>query len=128
MELHIELFVADLERSRDFYTRVLGFSVVRQKDDGFTELRRGSAVLALNRLDILKPGHPARPAVGERIARGVEVVLVDPELEATYAHVIASGWPISTPLTEQPWGMTDFRVVDPDGCYIRITAPPPATD
>jgi hypothetical protein len=31
---------------------------------------------------------------------------------------------MSTPMTEQPWGMTDFRLVDPDGCYIRVTAPP----
>ena len=124
MELHVEFFVEDLERSRDFYTRVLGFQITRQKDDGFTEMRRGSAVLALNSQTILNADHPARPGPHERIAKGVEIVLVAEDLDAAYAQVLASGWPLSTPITDQPWGMTDFRVVDPDCCYIRVTAPP----
>jgi catechol 2,3-dioxygenase-like lactoylglutathione lyase family enzyme len=124
MELHVEFFVADLERSRDFYTRVLGFEITRQKRDGFTELRRGSAILALNSDSILQADHPARPAPNERIGKGVEIVLVAPDLDAVYDQVLATGWPLSTPLTDQPWGMTDFRLTDPDGCYIRLTAPP----
>jgi catechol 2,3-dioxygenase-like lactoylglutathione lyase family enzyme len=124
MELHIEFFVRDLPRSRDFYTRVLGFEIIRQQEDGFTELRRGSAVIALNDLAILKHGHPARPRLDERIGKGVEIVLVAEDLDAIYHHVLATGWPLSTPMTEQPWGMTDFRILDPDGCYVRVTARP----
>ena len=123
MELHVEFFVDDLARSRDFYTRVLGFRISRQKEDGFTELTQGAATLAINSREILTPGHPARPAPGERMGRGVEVVLVAPDLEVVYDRVLASGWPLSTPMTKQPWGMTDFRLIDPDGYYIRITAP-----
>ena len=124
MDLHVEFFVEDLERSRDFYTRVLGFAITRQKEDGFTELRRGSATLALNSRRILNADHPARPAPNERIGKGVEIVLVAKALDAVYEQVLASGWPLSTPMTDQPWGMTDFRVIDPDGVYIRVTAPP----
>ncbi len=124
MELHIEFFVQDLARSRQFYTRVLGFTIMRQKEDGFTELRCGSATIALNDLGILKPGHPARPRSDERIGKGVEIVLLVDDLNEIYERVLASGWPISTPMTEQPWGMTDFRITDPDGCYIRVTARP----
>jgi catechol 2,3-dioxygenase-like lactoylglutathione lyase family enzyme len=123
MHLHIEFFVEDLARSRDFYTGILGFSVVRQKIDGFTELSRGAATIALNAARILNPDHPTRPAAGERIGKGVEVVLVADNIRKAYDHVLASGWPISTPLTEQPWGITDFRIVDPDGIYVRVTAP-----
>ncbi len=123
MHLHIEFFVEDLARSRDFYTAILGFSVVREKADGFTELNRGAATVAINDHRILHPDHPTRPAAGERIGKGVEVVLVTDSLREVYDHVRASGWPISTPLTDQPWGMTDFRIVDPDGIYIRVTAP-----
>jgi catechol 2,3-dioxygenase-like lactoylglutathione lyase family enzyme len=123
MHLHIEFFAEDLARSRDFYTRVLSFSVARQKADGFTELRRGAATIALNDHKTLDRDHPTRPAAGERIGKGVEVVLVTDRLQEVYDHVLASGWPISTPLSEQPWGMTDFRLVDPDGIYIRVTAP-----
>jgi catechol 2,3-dioxygenase-like lactoylglutathione lyase family enzyme len=124
MELHVEFFVNDLERSRDFYTSVLGFSITRQKDDGFTELRRGSATLALNSTTILKPDHPARAAPNERSARGVEIVLIADDLHEVYQRVLANEWPLSTPMTDQPWGMTDFRLIDPDGCYIRVTARP----
>jgi catechol 2,3-dioxygenase-like lactoylglutathione lyase family enzyme len=123
MHLHIEFFVVDLERSTSFYTSVLGFSVVRRKPDGFTELALGDAIIALNDERILGPDHPARPASGERIGKGVEVVLVTEDVSDAYERVLASGWPISTPLTRQPWGMTDFRVLDPDGIYIRVTGP-----
>ena len=124
MELHVEFFVEDLARSRDFYTRVLGFTITRQKDDGFTELNRGAATLALNSRTILTPDHPARPGPNERIGKGVEIVLFVADLDEVYDHVLASGWPLSTPMTDQPWGMTDFRLIDPDGCYIRVTAHP----
>lgn len=123
MHLHVEFFVKDLAGSRDFYTSVLGFSVVRQRPDGFTELSRGLATIALNARGILHRDHPARPAADGHIGKGVEVVLMTEELPEMYEHVLASGWPISTQLTEQPWGITDFRVVDPDGIYIRLTAP-----
>jgi len=43
------------------------------------------------------------------------VVLVTERLRQDYDHVLASAWPVSTPITKQPWGMTDFRIVDPDG-------------
>jgi uncharacterized glyoxalase superfamily protein PhnB len=102
---------------------VLGFHITRQKSDGFTELRRGAATLALNGLAILTPGHPARPAPKEGVGKGVEIVLVVDDLEVVYDHVLTSGWPLSTPMTKQPWGMTDFRLIDPDGIYIRVTAP-----
>ena len=93
MELHVEFFVEDLEASRDFYTRVLGFEIAIQKADGFTELRRGSATLALNSHTILNWDHPARPAPEERIGKGVEIVLVADDLHAMYAEVLASQWP-----------------------------------
>jgi catechol 2,3-dioxygenase-like lactoylglutathione lyase family enzyme len=124
MDIHVEFFVEDLERSREFYTQVLGFCITRRKEDGFTELRRGAATIALNSNTILKPDHPARPAQHERIGKGIEIVLVTEDLEQVYDQVLASRWPLSTPMTHQPWGMTDFRLIDPDGCYIRVTGPP----
>lgn len=122
MELYVELFVEDLASSREFYTRVLGFGISRQSEDGFTELVLGAATLGLNSRTILSPGHPARPGSREHIARGVEIVLVVDDLEAAHRRVLASEWPLSAPLTKQPWGVSDFRLTDPDGCYIRVTA------
>jgi hypothetical protein len=28
---------------------------------------------------------------------------------------------LAEPLTDRPWGLRDFRVVDPDGYYLRVT-------
>ena len=45
--LRLELFVADLAASLDFYCRVLGFTREPERSGGYTPLRRGSVRLAL---------------------------------------------------------------------------------
>ncbi|WP_366663858.1 hypothetical protein [Geobacillus subterraneus] len=30
---------------------------------------------------------------------------------------------LESELKQQEWGMTDFRLTDPDGYYLRITSP-----
>jgi lactoylglutathione lyase len=35
--------------------------------------------------------------------------------------VVAAGWPLDDDLREQTWRLRDFRVLDPDGYYLRIT-------
>ena len=122
MKLHLELFVSDLAASRSFYARVLGFHIHVQKPDGYTVMIRGDAIIALNSRTILREGHPARAQPGEGHGRGVEIVLSVDDVERTY-EVCGTGWPVSTPLTRQPWGAHDFRVVDPDGYYINVSGP-----
>jgi hypothetical protein len=41
-------------------------------------------------------------------------------LMAVISHTIG-GYPISSTLQERSWGARDFRVVDPEGYYIRFT-------
>ncbi len=123
MRLHVELFAEDLPRSRDFYARVLGFEIKKQKPDGYTEMARGQALIGLNARGILHPDHPAYPAPGERVGRAVEIFLTVDDVDAEYQRVVATGWPISTHLTDQPWGLRDFRIVDPDGYYVNVSSP-----
>lgn len=120
--LRLELFVDDLAGSLDFYTRVLGFTVRQQKAEGYAALARGDALIALNTRSSLSSDHPIRPAPDEGVGKGVEIVLVVEDIDAVHAHVLAPGWPISGALSRRPWGASDFRVVDPDGDYVRITA------
>jgi hypothetical protein len=35
--------------------------------------------------------------------------------------VIAMGWPLTEELQDRPWGLKDFRILDPAGYYLRIT-------
>ena len=44
------------------------------------------------------------------------------DVDALHRRVLASGYPVFEPLQERPWGLRDFRIVDPDGYFLRITS------
>ena len=56
-----------------------------------------------------------------RPSTGIELVLEVDDLAAEHDRVVAIGWPIQEPLQDRPWGLTDFRILDPAGHYLRIT-------
>ena len=122
MTMRLELFVDDLPASIDFYRRVLGFTMDEQHTDQYTPMRQGAVTLSLNLRANLSADHPIQAAVGERLGRGIEIVLEVDDVAALYEHVRAQGWPVSSALQPQPWGLTDFRIVDPDGYYLRMTS------
>ncbi len=118
LDLRVELFSSDLTALVDFYVRVLGFELV---DD-----RRRSAVpyVALRR-DGVEIGaglawEPVDPSA-RAVPTGVEIVLETDDLVGERDRVVAARWPLAEDLTTRPWGLTDFRVYDPDGYYLRIT-------
>lgn len=119
--LRLEVFVEDLDRFVDFYTRVLGFTVTddrRLTDHPYIAVANGGAVIGAS---------TAWRAVDVRqrqVPQGVEVVLEVEDVTSTFEGVERSGWPISDALQHRPWGLTDFRVHDPDGHYIRVTSTP----
>jgi uncharacterized glyoxalase superfamily protein PhnB len=69
----------------------------------------------------LPDDHPIQANTGERLGRGIELVLEVDNIETMYKQVCATSWPLSGKLQRQAWGLTDFRVLDPDGYYWRIT-------
>jgi catechol 2,3-dioxygenase-like lactoylglutathione lyase family enzyme len=124
--LRMELFVSDLPRSVDFYRSVLGFEIERHQKD-YASVREGSVVLGLVPVTKLPesdgPGFTQAKLAGDRGA-GVEIVLEVDDLSATAARVTAAGYPMSEPQQRRPWGLTDFRLFDPDGYYLRVTHHP----
>ncbi len=46
---------------------------------------------------------------------GVEIVLEVDDVHVMYENAQSHGYPIEEPLQKRPWGLTDFRLVDPDG-------------
>ena len=118
MSLRFEIFTADLDAVVAFYTDVLGFTLVRDE--------RSAAVgyVALQR-DTVRIGAAYRPdpvdAAARRPPTGIELVLEVDDLHAEHDRVGAAGWPLAEPLQDRPWGLTDFRVIDPAGHYLRIT-------
>ncbi len=119
MQLRIELFPADLDATVAFYTAVLGFTLERDErsaEPGYVALVRGETRI----------GAAARPPVPDEEARrpptGIEVVLEVDDLAAERERVRRAGWPVVEDVTDRPWGLTDFRVLDPAGHYLRITS------
>ncbi|MBB2749754.1 UNVERIFIED_ORG: catechol 2,3-dioxygenase-like lactoylglutathione lyase family enzyme [Rhizobium aethiopicum] len=121
MQLRLELFVEAPERSIDFYRRVLGFEIWGSASAGYTLLTNGDAAIAINSRSALASDHPLRIETGERAGLGIEIVLSVADVEDAYRSAKESGWPVSD-VAIQPWGLRDFRLVDPDGYYIRVTS------
>jgi lactoylglutathione lyase len=117
------LFVHEMGAAVAFYTGVMGFDLVRE-EPGYASLRRGEVFLGLGPISKLpaKGGYFTRDIEEQQRGLGVEIVLEVDDLDAYHARILASGYEISEPLRERPWGLRDFRVVDPDGYYLRITS------
>jgi lactoylglutathione lyase len=118
MTLRFEIFPDDLDVIVDFYTRVLRFRLMEDRrggPDAYISLQRGS----------VRVGAVRRAAPDARAARvppaGVELVLEVDDVAAERDRVIAAGWPLKEDLQDRPWGLTDFRILDPAGYYLRIT-------
>src|SRR5450631_950437 len=117
MTLRFEIFPADLDGTVDFYTRVLGFSLTadrRADADAYVALRRGQVRVGAAR-------RPAEAREARRPPSGGELVLEVDDVVGERDRVVAEGWPLDDDLQVRPWGLTDFRLLDPSGYYLRIT-------
>jgi lactoylglutathione lyase len=118
MTLRFEIFPSHLDAAADFYTRVLRFSVTKdQRNDpsAYVSMQRGQ----------VRVGAAQRAVPGARAARlppaGAELVLESDHVAAERDQVVAAGWPLDQDLQNRPWGLTDFRILDSAGYYLRIT-------
>jgi uncharacterized glyoxalase superfamily protein PhnB len=53
---------------------------------------------------------------------GVEIILTFRDLDAALA-IASRGGTVVAPIERRPWGLRDFRVLDPYGFYVRCTEP-----
>jgi lactoylglutathione lyase len=121
--LRLELFVHDPTRSRRFYEGVLGFvldTAAAPPTENYIPLVSGGVRLALCATEQLSDSHYFRPTSGVRLGVGVEIVFEVEHLDQyeTRAHEADV---VIEPTQLRSWDMWDFRIVDPDGYYIRVT-------
>jgi lactoylglutathione lyase len=122
MSVRFELFVEDLKKSVDFYTNILGFKIA-YSDESYSSVKRDTVTIGICYARDLHEGHYFRPEIDiQRKGLGVEIVLEVDNVEEEYKKVQSSGYPITEELQEQDWNLIDFRIVDPDGYYLRITS------
>ena len=121
-----ELYVSDLARSLDFYTRVIGFRVRYDRpEEQFAYLELGGAELMLE-----QPLVPERTLLAGELAhpygRGMNLSIPVPDVDTVYGRVRQGGHPVLLPLEERWYrqdsgevGNRQFVVLDPDGYVLR---------
>jgi len=119
MTLRCEIFPSDLDAAVDFYTRVLRSAVTkdqRHHPNAYVSMQRG----------VVRVGAARRAVPDALTARlpptGIELVLEVDDVAGERELVVAAGWPLEQDLQDRAWGLTDFRIVDPAGYYLRITS------
>ncbi len=131
-DIQIELHVPDFTKVIEFYGK-LGFEKVwsRNRNDigDYLVLRRGNTVINFwpgNETVLEQPYFKQFPTDTKR-GYGVEIVIPVENVEQLFEQIKEETFVVE-PLTQQPWGRKDFRIVDPFGYYLRITEPHDITD
>jgi uncharacterized glyoxalase superfamily protein PhnB len=110
--------VNDLEKSLVWYRDVLGFVVEeRYERDGRLAgvgLRAGKVFLMLGQ-DDWKKGRDRKKGEGHRI-----YCMTTGNVDAFAKGILARGGTLDQKPKNQPWGMRDFSLTDPDGFKITI--------
>jgi lactoylglutathione lyase len=123
----LELHVSDFEKVKEYYG-TLGFKVVWENKPGG---HKGYLVLKMH--DNILCFWPGNECVYEQPyfkqfpkntirGYGVEIVIIVNNIDSYYNKVKKFA-NIVEELVLQPWGLKDFRCVDPFGYYLRITTP-----
>jgi catechol 2,3-dioxygenase-like lactoylglutathione lyase family enzyme len=122
-----ELQVSDLATSLDFYTRILGFSVLWERsEERFAYLERQEAHVMME-----EAGGPGRRiAMGslERpFGRGVNFQILTSDIDALAGRIAAAGCSLIVPVEERwyrtrtgHFGQRQFILADPDGYLLRF--------
>ena len=124
-EIYLELHVPDFEVTKDFYSK-LGFSVVWEREPegfkGYLVMKRDKSILCFwgGNQEIFNHEHFKNYAHDTKRGYGVEIVLPVSNLEEVHEQAKTFATIVEPPML-RPWGLKDFRIVDPFGYYIRIT-------
>jgi lactoylglutathione lyase len=116
--LRIEIFPRDLDTTVTFYQAALAFTL--ERDERLAEIpyvaqrREGIRIGARQITDPV-------PRDARRLPAGTEIVLEVDDLDAERDRILAAGYELAEDLTARSWGLTDLRLFDPDGYYLRLT-------
>jgi predicted enzyme related to lactoylglutathione lyase len=115
VQMSYEVFHRDVRTLVNFYVGVLSF----QRSEA--DMTSDYVVLRRDNVRVGCCFHNEANSSPRRPPNGSEIVFRVDDIQAEYDHVFSSGWPIADPLQNQPWGLTDFRIFDPTGQYLRVT-------
>jgi catechol 2,3-dioxygenase-like lactoylglutathione lyase family enzyme len=100
----VSLHVKDLAKSREFYERIPGVTLLAERPGIFVRYQVGASCLHLVQITTGTAFH---------------MEMDTEDIAAAHAALTAAGLAPSAP-QRHPWGKTDFKVVDPDGNVLEI--------
>ena len=118
--IRFEVFPADLEKCIAFYTDILRFTLVQRKN-GYAFLQRDTIFIGADQSNFVVGDLQQADRNSRKPPTGVEIVMEVDDLEAEREWIVEKGWPLDADMQLQKWGLKDFRTLDPDGFYLRIT-------
>ena len=118
-----ELFVSDIQKSCDFFTQKLGFSVVYIYGEPpfYGQVKRDAARLNLKHMD--------RPVIDPALREREQLLSADMGVDTAdaikqlYLEFQQAGVEFQQTLMRQPWGAKNFVVRDPDGNLLLFAGP-----
>ena len=122
VNIRLELFVKDLQKSVDFYKNVIQLELSSQNENS-AMFKAENLNLLLTQEDVISSDHYFSEIKTSQKGMGVEIILVVPDVQSYYQRICEMQIEVESELKQQEWGMTDFRLTDPDGYYLRITSP-----
>jgi hypothetical protein len=122
--IFMELGTTHVEDYFSFFASVADFKLM-SRTPGYVVARSDLAELTFIDPKFWSNGHPfSGKLTGSGQGLGIEIGIVVADLDKAYAAALKfrdKGWPISTGIVRRPWGVRDFRVLAPDGYYLRFT-------
>lgn len=123
MTIRLELFTSDIPKTVDFYQKVLGFEKLDPPGPTYQPVQKGQVVLGIGLLESLGDDHYFNSSQsGIQFGYGAEIVLEVKNIQSLYNKVKLTGVKFESELMDRPWGLRDFRILDPNGYYIRVTS------
>lgn len=113
------MFVSDIERSRDFYAKLLGAEPTRSRAGMLASFDIGATHLLLHS-DANATWLPAGAKKGVGIALHLRVSAIDEQ----YQRLVALGIPLPEEPTTLHTGIRKFAMKDPDGYELEFVEPP----
>jgi len=125
--LFLELYTQDVKGYQAFLEAVAGYKAEKVEGNWATLVTERGEIM-LN--GVKDPGAMPEPFRGKLTGQGqgigVEIGLVVEDLDKSYAEATKyrdKGWKITSGIVSRPWGVRDYRIVTPDGYYLRFTEP-----
>jgi len=102
-----------MEASREFYASFLGLHIEMDMDWIVTFISQTNPMAQLSVItsDLTAPIHP-------------DVTIEIDNVDELHAEAVRRGFTIAYPLTDEPWGVRRFFVVDPNGRVINLMTHP----